>query len=331
MEETREYKNEIAATRKGSLGSSDGRILAQVAALGFVPKSAYKRMAIVKGLIPQEDIPKNAAIIAGDEIENIIYDNLKSQDPRYQSNPLWVSEKYSRKNCRLISHPDYVLQDDARKVLNIYEVKTTKFDVQETRQTYKAQLYIHYLLGLEKAHKLGKDWKVRLFLVHYDTNGLDLTNGVEYDPQRLTIKDVRISDAFFDAGKAMDIVNDFLETFDEYYSGDEVDANLLPATVKAQFDDVAAMLVEIKEREEKVEAFKKRLYDFMVEKDIKSVKNEVFSITRVDATESKSFDAKKYVADMMKEHPRKAKKIVEQYTKTVKRSGYASIKIKSEK
>ena len=331
MEEVLEYKNEIAATRKGSLGSSDGRMLAQIASLGCVPKSAYKRLAVVKGLIPHDEIPKNAAIIAGDTIENIVFDNLKSQDPRYESNPLWVSEKYSRKNCKLISHPDYVLQDEARKIINIYECKTTKHSVAETRQTYKAQLYLHYQHGLERAKKLGDDWKVRLFLVHYSTEGLDLTEGIEYDPSRLTVKEVRFSEKYFDVAKAMDIVDDFLETFDSYYEGDEVNADLLPEKVKSQFENVAAMLVEIKERENKVKAFKEYLYKFMLEKDIKSIKNPYFSITRVDATVSKSFDAKKFIEDIKKVHPRKANKIVAQYTKTQNRSGFVNIKVKEDK
>ena len=131
--------------------------------------------------------------------------------------------------------------------------------------------------------------------------------------------------------RGMNLVNDFLETFTEYYEGDEIDANLLPTNVKSQFDDVAAMLVEIKERESKVEKFKQRLYQFMVDKDIKSIKNDVFSITRVDPTISKSFDAKKYVADLIKKYPRKSKKIIADYTKETKRKGYAAIKLKEEK
>ena len=91
------------------------------------------------------------------------------------------------------------------------------------------------------------------------------------------------------------------------------------------------MLVEIKERETKVGEFKKRLYDFMVEKDIKSIKNDAFSITRVDPTESKTFDAKKYLDDEAKAHPRKVKKIVAKYTKTSKRNGYVTIKVNDDK
>ena len=224
-----------------------------------------------------------------------------------------------------------VLQDDASKVLNVYEVKTTKYTFEQTRQTYESQLFIHNLLATERAKKLGSDWKVKVFLVHYSTDGLDLENGIEFDPSRLTVHQVYFSTMYFDVMRGMNLVNDFLETFTEYYEGDEIDANLLPTNVKSQFDDVAAMLVEIKERESKVEEFKQRLYQFMVDKDIKSIKNDVFSITRVDPKVSKSFDAKKYVADLIKKYPRKSKKIIADYTKETKRKGYATIKLKEEK
>lgn len=331
QQEVKDYKQDVAATRVGCLGSSDGKMLSQIAALGTIPKSAYKRLAVVKGLIPQVEIPKNAAIQAGDDLEMIVYSHLKAQDPRYESNPLWVSEKYSTKNCKLISHPDLVLQDDASKVLNVYEVKTTKYTFEQTRQTYESQLFIHNLLATERAKKLGSEWKVKVFLVHYSTDGLDLENGIEFDPSRLTVHQVYFSTMYFDVMRGMNLVNDFLETFTEYYEGDEIDANLLPTNVKSQFDDVAAMLVEIKERESKVEEFKQRLYQFMVDKDIKSIKNDVFSITRVDPMVSKSFDAKRYVEDLIKQFPRKSKKIIEKYTKTQKRKGYCQIKVKEEK
>ena len=323
----------MAQSRVGCLGSSDGKMLAQICALGYVPKSAHKRLAICKGLIPQEEIPRTAAIKAGDEIEMLIYKHLAANDPRYESNPKWISDKYSCEHVKLISHPDFVLKDDARKILHIYEAKATKFTVEETRQTYKAQLFIHFLLGKEIADKLGKDWQVKLSLVHYNTDGLDLECGeIEFDPSRLTVKEVRFTATpYFDIKKTMGIVNDFLATFDEYYEGDEVNADLLPATVKSQFEDIAVILQEIKERETKVNDFKKRLYQFMDEKDIKSIKNDFFSITRVDATESKSFDGKKFLEDMQKTHPRKAKKVLAQYTKVTKRAGYVNIKVKEDK
>lgn len=331
MEEVKDYKQEVAQTRLGSLGSSDGKMLAQICSLGYVPQSAMKRLAVCKGLIPQVEIPQTAAVKAGDDIEMAIYQHISATDPRYESNPLLVSTKYSTKNVRLIAHPDFMLKDEARKTLFIYECKTTKFSVEETRQTYKAQMFIEFLLGKELAATFGSDWTVKLFLVHYDTNGLDLEQGVEFDPSRMTLREVRFVTPFFDIVKAMNIINAFMDDFTQYFEGDEVNADLLPTKVKEEFDLVAATLTEIKEREKVVEDFKKRLYDFMVEKNIKSVKNDVFTISRVDPTESKSFDAKKYVEDLTKEHPRKAKRLVAKYTKITKRKGYASIKLKEEK
>ena len=67
------------------------------------------------------------------------------------------------------------------------------------------------------------------------------------------------------------------------------------------------------------------------EKNIKSIKNSAFSITRVDPTESKTFDAKSYLDDEAKAHPRKTKKLIAKYTKTTKRSGYVNIKVKDDK
>ena len=320
------YKEEIANTRKGCLGSSDGKTLAQIATLGIVPKSAYKRMAVVKGLIEQTEIPKTAAIKAGDDLEMLVYEHLNAKDSRYESNPLWVSKRYSKANVKLISHPDLVLVNEENKTINVFEVKTTKYSYEMTRQTYSAQLFIHYAIAKEKALERGKDWKVRLFLVHYDTNGLDLTQGITFESERLSVKSVQFNSPVFDIDKAMTIANGFLETFTEYYEGDEVNADMLPEPVRNKMMEVTTILNEIKEREQKVEDFKQKLYAFMELHDIKNIKNDFFSITAVAPTESKSFDHKRYIEDLKKQYPRKAKKIIAEYTKTTKRKGYATIK-----
>lgn len=329
--ETKDYKEEIAQTRVGCLGSSDGRMLAQIASLGCVPHSAIKRLAIVKGLVPQTEIPQTDAIRTGDEIEMQIFHHLSTEDPRYISNQMWVSERYSRKNVKLISHPDLVLRDDERKTLFVYEVKTTKFGVKETKQTYKAQLFIHYIIAKEIAKKLGDKWKVKLILVHYSTDGLDLAGGITFDPTRLTLHGVSFNAPLFDIGFAMDYVDTYLESLTEYYEGDEVDADLLPQKVKEEFDLVAATLLQIKKSEKMVNDFKSRLYLFMQEKGIRSVKNDVFAISCVSPSTTKSFDGKQFLDDLAKEHPRKANKIRQKYTKTSQKKGYAVIKLKEEK
>ena len=328
--ETKDYKQEIINTRKGCLGSSDGRMIAQIATMGYVPKSAYDRLATLKGLKEPKDGFKTNAMIFGDIIENTIYDQLKSSTNKdYQSNPLWESEKYSGRFFKLISHPDIVLADADSKTLFVYEVKTTKDTWKATRDSYKAQLYIHTILAKELREE---GWKVRVMLVTYDTNGLDLDNpyGIEFDSDRMTISEVRFPAPPFNIRKAITIIDDFLKDFNEYYGSDDVDADLLPVNVKNEFDKITTILSEIKEREAQVDDFKQRLYNFMVEKDIKSVKNDSFSITRVDPTESKSVDYKSFFEEYEQKYPRKARKAKEQYAKITKRKGYSKITIKNE-
>ena len=329
--EQQDYKNEIRSSRCGALGSSDGKLILQVAESGVIPKSAYKRLAVCKGLIEQEDIPYTAAVRAGDELEMLVFEHLKANDDRYQSNPCWVSKKYSRKNVKLLAHPDIVLQDDENKVLNVYEVKCTKFTFEQTRATYKAQLIIHWVVANEIAKELG-GYKVKLSLVHYSTEGMNLEDGFEFDTSRLTVKQLRSIDKearMYRLSDAMDIVNDFLETFDSYYDGDEIESEYLPEKVKQEFDTITTILAEIKERETKVEEFKKRLCDFMQEKGVKSIKNDAWAITLVQASESVSVDYKDIFANEIEaKRPRVANKLKKQYQKTTKKRAYVTIKIK---
>lgn len=323
-----DYKQEIIESRTGALGSSDGKLLQTVATLGYVPASAKKRLAIVKGLIANEQIPYTAAVKAGDDIEMAIFEHLAHNDDRYQSNPLLVSSKYSRPNVKLIDHPDIFLVDEEKKTIFIYEVKTTKRSVEETRADYKSQLYIHSLQAKELACSKGRGWKVKIALVHYDTNGLDLEQGVKFDPARMTIKNVVFTSAAFDIVKAMDIVDAYLATLEEYYPDGEVSYEYLPANVQEQFDAIATALAEIKEREQKVNDFKEKLYAFLVEKNIKAIRSDAFTITRVDPSETKSFDYKRFLDDYSALHPTKYKRLVAKYEKKTGKKGYVSIKIK---
>lgn len=320
-----DYKEGIEESRKGSLGGSDATMLANIANIGYVPKSAHKRLAICKGLIEREDFT-SPAMRFGDYIENTIFDLLKEKYPTLQSNPLWVSKKYSKPNVRLICHPDYVWVDEKNKALHIFECKATKDTFEATRAKYIAQMFVEYTLGTEVAKELGLDG-VYIHLVHYRTLGIDLNASWEFDADLLTIKKVRINKVF-NIESAMNIVAAFLADFDHYYTEDEVDGNLLPENVRKQFDAITTALSEIKEREETIKEFKARLLGFMQEHSIKSVKCDAFNVVRVDEATSRSFDYKKYLADLSEQHPRKAKKIIADYTKETKKSAFVTIKVK---
>ena len=326
-----DYKEEIIATRKGHVGSSDARMLAQIAYLGYVPKTAYRRMAIIKGLIANTSDITTAAMRFGDFIENAVFEHLVATDMRYESNPMWTSEKYSRKNVACMTHPDIVLEDKENKSLYVYEVKAVKGGVEETRQTYKMQLYHHTLLAKERAQVLGYT-SVKVFLCHYNTDGIDLDAPFTFDPDRLTVREVRFNSVAFDLNKAMNIVDDFLETFDEYYEDENIDAQLLPEQVHARFLTAANLLREIKRREEQVNQFKDYVYQYLTEKGIKKISCDEFSFTVVQPSESASVDYAQIFADEIEsKHPIRARRLKQQYTKTRKRKGYVTIKVNDDK
>ena len=327
----KDYKEEIQQTRQGSLGSSDGAMLCQIANLGYIPQSAKRRLAIVKGLVENTNIT-STAMAFGDYIENQIYDHLVKNDTSYESNPLWVSKKYSREHVRLIAHPDIVKIDNDAKTISIWECKATKYNPKATKGTYRSQMFIQWTIAKELASEYGRDWRVHIYLCHYDTNGIDLENEqFTFDTARLSIHKMAFSSTLFDLGRAMDITNEYLSVLDEYYDGDEIDSNYLPEKVRNEFDMVTLALEEIKEREKKVDDFKAKLYEFMLQKGIKSIKNESWSIVRVDETESKSFDGKRFIEDYKASHPRKGNELAAKYTKVVKRKGSVQIRLKNDK
>lgn len=319
------YKEEILKSRVGHLGASDANLIALVSKLGSVPVAAKERMAIVKGLKAPIDGVKTQAMALGDEIEMTIFENLHAADPRWQSNFLLESEIYRKPNVSLIAHIDFFLQDDENKVIRIVECKATKADTDTTLETYRNQLYIEYLLGKEYASKLGRAWRIEVQLCHYCTEDFD---GV-FDEDKITLKRVAFRAAPFNVDKGLDVIDEYLSTLTEenYVPDEQVGVEYLPSQIQEQFNAVATMLQEIKAKELLIEDFKKRLYEFMLSNNIKSLKSETFSITRVDASEQKTFDYKKYLEDYALKYPRKFKKLIADYTKSKKRNGFVQIKL----
>lgn len=322
------YKNEIISSRVGSIGGSDAKMLSAIESNGYVPKSAYKRLAVCKGLIEPDEGIKTRAMAFGDYIENCIYEHLLLKNDKFKSNPILCSKKFSRNNVKLICHPDFYFENEEEKTIYVYECKATKFNFNETRQTYKEQLFVEHELAKERATELGRGWKVKMFLVHYNTDGIDLEEDFSFDTDRLSVNRITSGAKVFDIGRSMDIVSKFLEDFNEYYEDEEIDAELLPAQVKTQFDAISNVLREIKEREKVVDDFKKRLYEFLKERGIKKVSCDDFSFTVVDDSESVSVDYKKlFETEILERKPRVGYKLKEKYKKVTKRKGYVMIKV----
>ena len=322
-----DYKLEIQNTREGCLGGSDGNLISQIASLGYVPTSAKKRLAVVKGLAAHTQIPQTPAVKFGDFIEQSIYEHLAQGDGGYQSNPMLVSKKYSRPSVKMIAHPDILRIDADSHTVYVYEVKATKHAVEQTVKDYRPQLFIESLLAKEYAQNLTGKWKIKQFLVHYNTEGLDLHKDFEFDPQRITLKHIVFRTSPFSLEKAMDLIDDYVYGLDFYCEEEVVDAKYLPEEVGRKFEVIAETLREIKEREARVDDFKTKLYDFLASRGIRKVKCEDFSFTVVPPSQSTSFDSNAFLSDFGSKYPRKVKKLREQYKKVSDRKGYVKISV----
>ena len=324
MENNYGYKDEIISSRVGNLGGSDARILAAIAKNGCVQRAQVERLAIAKGLYERPNIT-NIAMQYGDFIENMIYDSLVQVDERWESNKCFRSQKYGREGLGLLVHIDFSLFDDSRdKPLLLWvECKATTTDIEQTYKDYKEQLYIEYVLGKELAEQLGADFKLEL--CHYDASVMfedESQLQFAFDPDKISRKKVIFKKPVFDIASGMDIAAQYVSEMTEY-KREEIDWDYLPAEVQEQMKQVNNILVSIKEKQDSIEEFKSRFYDFLCKNEIKSVKTPYFTISRVDESVSIQFDKVRFTA----EHPELAAK----YQRAVKKKGYVLIKTKEVK
>lgn len=324
MENNYGYKDEIISSRVGNLGGSDARILAAIAKNGCVQRAQVERLAIAKGLYERPNIT-NIAMQYGDFIENMIYDSLVQVDERWESNKCFRSQKYGREGLGLLVHIDFSLFDESRdKPLLLWvECKATTTDIEQTYKDYKEQLYVEYVLGKELAEQLGADFKLEL--CHYDASVMfedEFQLQFAFDPDKISRKKVIFKKPVFDISSGMDIAAQYVSEMTEY-KREEIDWDYLPAEVQEQMKQVNNILVSIKEKQDSIEEFKSRFYDFLCKNEIKSVKTPYFTISRVDEAISMQFDKVKFAS----EHP----ELLAKYQEEVKKKGYVLIKTKEVK
>lgn len=270
-----EHKDEIISSRIGFLGGSDGNILSKVYALGSIPDSAKERLAVVKGLKESKDGFTTDAMMIGNKVESLIFQLLHAQDIRWQSNPRIESKKYKFKNVGLLVHIDYMLVDEDKKILTWVENKCTNKDLKTARTTYKNQLFIENLLGKEYAESLGRDWKFKLMLSHYPSVDFD----GDIDPSKIETEIIRFNKPLFNVSQAMSIINDYLETLDEYTERDIVpmESSMLPQHIQDKISlckelwdfQNSESYIKLKAMEDAEKELKSYLYDVMVKKNIK--------------------------------------------------------------
>lgn len=115
------YKENIIASRVGSLGSSDAAMVEKVGKTGKLSYADRERLAVLTGQAQQRDF-SNAATRNGDYIEQEIFKDVAKKWPQAKSNPAFTSPALSTEHFAVINHIDIEVANDEFLVWNVLRV-----------------------------------------------------------------------------------------------------------------------------------------------------------------------------------------------------------------
>ena len=309
-----DYKNDIVATRKGGLSSSDAKMIARCGTTGETGASARLRIAQMLGLEERKDFSTPYTEL-GDTIENSIFRALqKAYGDKIASNPYYKSEKLSKKyGFDVFNHIDYEITDGDK--LTWIENKAVMGCTAKVLSEYIDQLRFHKMLLDEKASSLGL--RPMLVLSHYDTTDFDRTFDIgKWTTTVVNHGSVERNDMLL---KGLDVISAALKDF-RWEGNGSASYEMLPSEARELCMKIADMERKSKECVRQMEQFKEKMLSVMTEKNIKSIKNDSFTITRIDASMFMSFDSSKYKS----EHPEWS----ERYGKETKHKASVMFKLK---
>lgn len=303
---------EIIKTRIGGLGSSDAKMVAKIGRNGVIGDSYKKRIAIMLGLDEQKQF-SSVATEHGNFIESSIFQFLSSKYTTAISNPYTENEKLSELyGFRVFNHIDFEVE--TKKELIWFECKATNKDKDLTFKEYFDQLCWHFMIGLSKAIKLKKEFK--LYLLHYFADEKEFV----FEPEKISITYTDYLD-FKHIVKGLEIISLEIQRGFEYEKKDEFHLSDLPMIWQNECEAIQQILIRQKDEEQKIEKFKERLIEIMQVNNVKSIKNDFFEITYVAETIATSFDKDKLKKDLPK--------IFEKYnTKKSNKKAFIKITIK---
>lgn len=284
------YKDNIIATRVGSLGSSDAKMVAQVGRSGMLSNTAKERLAVLTGQREQRDF-SNAATRNGDYIEQEIYRSIREHYWQAVSNPCFASNNLHTDYFNVIDHIDIEVAADEDLIW--YEVKASKYSTQQVKAEYEDQLKWHYLLLQEKAALLRL--KPQLVLVHYLVEDYEAA----YDPERVSFVPVSFGEGYKDEiVKGLEILTKTLAEGFTWSQPEELEASDLPAEVQSKVDYVAAMLRDIAAKQAEVDAFKGGLLELCQKYNVKKITTDGWTATVKDGYVTSRLNSNKLKSDL---------------------------------
>ena len=289
---TTAHKTEIEVTRVGGFGGSDAAMFYRVGLKGLsaLTNSDKKRIRVAKGIDEYKPIQVNEAMQRGHDFEDWYSEN-------YQSAAMERERKFSKnlsKNFDTFFHADF-------SDTFIYELKTT-VNTDEVLSTYEAQLqWQHMISGLP------------VYIVISDSS-LPFENCSEPIEVKRNEKIIEI------LLNGIKLLDDNWDTLDLEVGEEWNESDLMPFE-KNDINVFTSYMQRIQQLEALAEESKQKVFQFMKDNNIKSLKSDFYTVTFVPESTTSTLDKKK----LFTEHP----EINESdYLKTSQKKAYITVKLK---
>lgn len=289
---TTNHKEEIEVTRVGGFGGSDASLFYRIGLRGLsaLTNTDKKRIRVAKGMDEYKPIPMNDAMQRGHSFEDWYSE-------KYQSAAMERERKFTRdlaRNFNTFFHADF-------SDTFIYELKSTS-NTDDVLETYEAQLQWQHMISA-----------MPVYIVISDSS-LPFENCSEPIKVKRDEKVIEILQ------NGIRLLDENWDTLDLEIGEEWSDSDLMPFE-KNDIATFTSYLEKIQELEKLADESKAKVFQFMKDNNIKSLKSDSYTVTFIPESTTTSLDKKK----LFTEHP----EIKEQdYLKTSPKKAYITVKLK---
>ena len=288
------HKQEIEVTRVGGFGGSDANLFYRVGLRGLsaLNNTDKKRIRVAKGMDEYKSIQMNDAMQRGHDFEDF-YE--MSESTSLMSREVLFSAELA-KNFKTFFHADFADR------LYVYELKCVQ-NPDNVEKDYEAQLQWQAMISGMKVCLVVCDSAKRF---------------EDYDEPIEIIRDENVISILKNGIRLLD---ENWDTLDLNVGEEWSDSDLMPF----EKNDIAVFtsyLQRIQQLEELAEESKLKVFQFMKDNNIKSLKSDSYTVTFTPESTTTSLDKKK----LFTEHP----EINESdYLKTSPKKAYITVKLKN--
>ena len=291
---TTTHKQEIEVTRVGGFGGSDANLFYRVGLRGLsaLNNTDKKRIRVAKGMDEYKSIQMNDAMQRGHDFEDF-YE--MSESTSLMSREVLFSADLA-KNFKTFFHADF------SDKYYVYELKCVQ-SPDNVEKDYEAQLQWQAMIS-----------GMKVCLVVCDS-------AKRFEDYNEPIEIVRDENVISILKNGIRLLDENWETLDLNVGEEWSDRDLMPF----EKNDIAVFtsyLQRIQQLEDLAEESKAKVFQFMRDNNIKSLKSDSYTVTFTPESTTTSLDKKK----LFTEHP----KIKEQdYIKTSPKNAYITVKLKN--